>query len=168
MCRILCKCYTSLIVTHNGCQSFLHIFHIRQKLPKPNCFFNTMAKSHPAFIVDNAMVGCFLHFHKMTPTPTKKHIPCGKSPVVCISRLIHITKIFQNNIIIFEHNLKSKVPFKYLMMRFTANQYGKSAFDMNWLIILTTNAILAFATTIEYMRNPTPALYIHKLFIQKF
>ena len=46
VCRMLCKCYASFIITYNGCWYFLHISHIRQKLPKPNRFLNTMASSH--------------------------------------------------------------------------------------------------------------------------
>ena len=43
LCRILCKCYAFLIVIHDGCQSFLHISHIRQTLPKSNRFLSIMA-----------------------------------------------------------------------------------------------------------------------------
>ena len=43
---ILCKCYASLIVAHDGCPSFLHISHIHQKLHKPNYFLHAMASGH--------------------------------------------------------------------------------------------------------------------------
>ena len=105
------------------------------------------------------MVGCFLHFHEMTPTPTKKHVSCGESPVVCISYPIYIAKFSQDNIFAPRHNLKSKIPFKYLMMHIMAIQCGRPAFDMNWLIVLTAIATSALVTTITYMRDPTPALY---------
>ena len=37
VCGILCKCYAYLIVAHDRFWCFLHVSHIRQKLPKPNC-----------------------------------------------------------------------------------------------------------------------------------
>ena len=76
------------------------------------------------------------------------------------------------------HNFKSKVAFKHLMMCFTAIEYGGLAFDMNWLTVLTANAILALKAIISCMRDPTMALYepsfisfctyILKFLIQKF
>ena len=45
------------------------------------------------------------------------------------------------------------------MMCFTAIQCGGPAFNMNWLTILTANALPALVATIAYMRDPTPALY---------
>ena len=46
VCWILCKCYASMIITHDGWQYFLHISYIHQKLLKPNRFLSTMASSH--------------------------------------------------------------------------------------------------------------------------
>jgi hypothetical protein len=56
------------------------------------------------------------------------------------------------------HNLKSKVPFKYLMICFTAIQWGGHGFNMNRLTVLTTNTILALVAIIAYMRDPYPDL----------
>ena len=53
------------------CVIFLHVSHICQKSLKPNSSLHAMAM-YFTFIVDNAMVGCFLHFHEIIPTPTKK------------------------------------------------------------------------------------------------
>ena len=39
-----------------------------------------------------------------------------------------------------KHNLKSKMPLKYLVMRFTTIQCGGLIYDMNWFIVLTANA----------------------------
>ena len=62
--------------------------------PCSACIYITSAKIflsqtiHSTSIVNYAMVGCFLHFNEMIPTPTKKDVPHGRSPVVCISRPI--------------------------------------------------------------------------------
>ena len=99
VCRILSKYYASLIVTHDGSQSFLHIFNICQSLLKPNRFFSTMTSSHVFhFFVDKTMVGCFLHFHKIIPTPTKNTIllvDCQTLPLPAI----RITKTSQDNVL---------------------------------------------------------------------
>lgn len=51
----------------------LHIFHIRQTLSNQNRFLNIMASSHVLRLhINNAMFGCLLYFHEMTPIPTKK------------------------------------------------------------------------------------------------
>src|SRR5688500_8239653 len=46
VCGILCKCYTSLIITHYRSCTFLHKSHIRQQLPQPYRLLCTMACSH--------------------------------------------------------------------------------------------------------------------------
>ena len=158
---ILCKCYASLIVIHDECWSFLHIIsHIRQKMPKPNRFLSIMASSHVlCYVIDNAMAGCFLHFYELTPMPTKNMYPMVdrqsfESPAQSV-----LQKPLKTISLPMRHNLKSKVPFKYLMMRFTAIQCSGSAFDMNWLTIFIANVILALVASIAYMRDLTLALY---------
>ena len=37
--EIYCKFYVSLIVTRDGCRSYLHVSHIYQKLPKQTVSF---------------------------------------------------------------------------------------------------------------------------------
>src|ERR1700738_3820192 len=133
--------------------------------PAKNCLSQTaffvqwLVAMYSVSIIDNAMVGCFLYFHKMTPTPTTNTYPmvdCGSfaSPVQSTSQ-----KTLKTTYLHLSHNLKSKVPFKYLMVRYTAIQCGGPAFDMNWLTILTANAISTLVATIAYMRDPIPALY---------
>ncbi|KAG0604857.1 hypothetical protein M758_9G013900 [Ceratodon purpureus] len=57
------------------------------------------------------------------------------------------------------HNLYSKVPCKYRMMRLTALQCDGPALDMNWLTMLTANARLGRVATMAHINEPTPALY---------
>jgi hypothetical protein len=84
-----------LIITHDGFQSFLHISYIRQKLFNPNRSFHTMTSSHTLCFRCKQCSNCyFLYSHEMTPTPTKKHVPHSRSPVVCISHLIRISMQF--------------------------------------------------------------------------
>ena len=65
VCRFLCKCYASFIVAYGRCWSFVHVFRIRQKLSKPNCIFvQWLVAMYFSYVVDNAMVGCILHFRK--------------------------------------------------------------------------------------------------------
>ena len=95
----------------------------------------------------------------MTLTPIKKTYPLVDrwsfaSPTQSISQK-HLNIIFLH----LRHNLKSKVPFKYLMMRFTAIQCGGRALDMNSLTVLTANEISALVATIAYIRDPTMDLY---------
>jgi len=98
VCVHLCKHYTSLIVIHDGCCTFLHESLIHQKLCKPTSLLRAMASGamYSASVVDHAMVDCFLHFHK-------EHVPCGGSLVVYKilwrqkSSLIGITKSFQKS-----------------------------------------------------------------------
>ena len=92
---------------------------------------------YSASVVDNAMVSCFLHIHKMTPTPTKKYIAHGELLVVCISCPIYIAKPLKTISFLPRHNLKYEVPFKYFIMCFIAIQCGGPACDMNWLTIHT-------------------------------
>lgn len=109
VCRIICKCYASLIFIQDRCQSFLHISHIHQKLPKPNRFLKQwLLVINSASVVDNAMNCCFLHFHEMISTPTKNTNPMMNrrsfvSPVQSASQK-------PSKIISFPpwHNLKSK------------------------------------------------------------
>ena len=83
-------------------------------------FMQWLVAMHFGSIVDNTMVGCFLYFHEMTPTPTKNTYPMVDrrsfaSPAQCI-----LQKHLKTISLPLRHNLKSKVPFRYLMMRFTA------------------------------------------------
>ena len=71
----------------------------------------------------------------------------------------HHRNFLRQYICLPRHNLKSKEPFKYLMMCFMDIQCGGPTFDMNWLIVLTANTISILVGTIAYMRDPTPALY---------
>ncbi|KAG0578916.1 hypothetical protein KC19_4G059900 [Ceratodon purpureus] len=57
------------------------------------------------------------------------------------------------------HNLNSKVPCKYRMMRLTALQCDGPALDMNWLTMLTANARSGRVATMAYINEPTPVLY---------
>ena len=132
---------------------------------------------YSASTVDNAMVGCFLHFHKMTLTRTK-NIYHAVDHQLFASFVQSASQIPLKTISLPPwHNLKSKVPFKYLMMHFTATQCGGPDFNMNRLTVLTANAISALVVNIAYMRDPTVALcgtpsishlYIHKFRIRKF
>ena len=71
----------------------------------------------------------------------------------------HQKNFLRQFICLLRHNLKSKVPFKYLMMHFMAIQCDGPAFNMNWLTVLTANTISTLVATIAYIRDPTPALY---------
>ena len=84
-----------------------------------------MASGHVPRLHYKQCNGCFLHFHKMTPTPTKNTYPVVDrrsfaSPAQSAS---------QNPLTVLSlhprHNLKSKVSFKYLMIRFMAIQCGE-------------------------------------------
>ncbi|KAG0611940.1 hypothetical protein M758_7G178200 [Ceratodon purpureus] len=57
------------------------------------------------------------------------------------------------------HNLDSKVPCKYRMMRLTALQCDGPALDMNWLTMLTANARSGRVATMAYINEPTLVLY---------
>jgi hypothetical protein len=97
-------------------------------------------------VVDNAMVGCFLHFYEVIPTQTK-----NMYLVICISRPICIPKSSQGIILHPRYYLKSKILFKYLMMHFTVIQYAIPTFGMNWVIVFTTNKMSALTAIIAYM-----------------
>ena len=116
-------------------------------------FMQWLLAMYSAFVVHNAMVGCFLQFHEMTPTPSKKHVPV----VDCGSFTYPIQSAMQNPLkaifLLQMHNLKSKVPFKYLIIRFTTIQGGGLAFNMNCLTVLSANAILVLVAIIAYMRD---------------
>ena len=115
---------------------------------------------YSAFILDNAMVGCFMHFHKMTPTPTTKNTypvvnhRLFASPIQSTSKKLsrHYPCLWG---IIWSPKCLSNTSWMYFM----AIQCGGPAFDMNWLTVLTANAISTLIDTIAYMRDPTPALY---------
>lgn len=46
VCGILYKSYASLIITFDECRFILHIFQIRQKLQKLNCFLCAITSGH--------------------------------------------------------------------------------------------------------------------------
>jgi hypothetical protein len=52
-------------------------------------------------IVNNAMIGCFLHFHEITPIFIRIMYPVVDFQAFCISHPIRITKSFQDNILVF-------------------------------------------------------------------
>ena len=101
----------------------------------------------------------FLHFYEMTSTPTKNMHPVVDHRSFASPTQLASQKPLKTISLPSRHNLKSEVPFKYLMIRFMAIQCGGPTFDMNCLTILTANAISALVATITYMRDPTPALY---------
>ena len=157
MYGIICKCYASLLVAHDGCWSFLHISHIHQNLPKPNRFLRAMASGHVLHLRRRQCNGwLFLAFPRNDSNAKKKYVDrwsfasptqsASQNPLKAIS-------------LPPRHNLKSKVLFKYLMIHLMAIQCSGPVFDMDWLTVLTANAILAFVATIAYMRDPTLALY---------
>ena len=159
LCGILCKYYASLIGAHDRCRSFLHVSNIYQEFYQTASFVQWLVAMYSANVVDSAMVGCFLHFYEMTPTPTKNTYPV----VDCRSFTSPAQSASQNPLNTISlpprHNLKPKVPFKYLIMCFMGIQCGKPAFDMIWLTVLTTNAISVIVASIAFMRDPTLALY---------
>ena len=57
-------------------------------------FTQWLVAMNSTFIIDNALVGHFLHFYE--------HVSHGGSPAVCISLSNRITKSFQSNIIASE------------------------------------------------------------------
>ena len=76
VCNIICKCYASLIVTHDRYQAFLHVSHICQNLPKPNCFLRAMASGHVLRLHRRQCNDwLFLHFHEITPLPITNMYP---------------------------------------------------------------------------------------------
>jgi hypothetical protein len=80
-----------------GCCLFLHKSPICQKFPKSNNLICAMVSSHVLHLccnLDSSMIGCFLHFHKITPMLTKKHISQDGSLVISITCAIEITKSF--------------------------------------------------------------------------
>ncbi len=114
---------------------------------------------YSASVVDKTIVGCLLQFHEMAPTPTKNTYPVVErrsfaSPPQSASQYpLKLTSLVQR------HNFKSKVPFKYRMMRFTAIQWEGPALDMNWLTMLIRNARSRRVPTMAYINEPTAALY---------
>ena len=104
-------------------------------------------------IVDNVMVHWFLHFHKMTPMPTNKMYYVVDRWSFASPTQSGSQKLYKSISLPPRHNLKSKVPFKYLMI------CGKPPFDMNWLTILNANAISTLMSTITYMRDPILVVY---------
>ena len=88
VCVILWKHYTSLIVIYDGCCSFLHESHTRQKLPKPTGLLRAMASGHVLRLCCRSQNISNAH---------KEHVPRGGSMVVYVSPPINITKSFQGN-----------------------------------------------------------------------
>src|SRR4051794_18370070 len=114
---------------------------------------------YSASVVDKAIVGCLLQFHEIAPTPTKNTYPVVDrrslaSPAQSASQYPRKAMCLPPR-----HNLRSKVPCKYLKMRFTAPQCAGPALDMNWLTMLTANARSARVPTMAYINDPTAALY---------
>ena len=100
VCGILCKCYASLIVAHDECRSFLHVSHIRQKLPKPNHFFCAMISGHVLHLHRRQCNGwLFLGFPWNNSNATKKYVTRDRSLFICISRPMYIVKSSQGNIL---------------------------------------------------------------------
>ena len=138
--------------------SYMYPTSTKSFLSQSIFFVQWLVVIYSASHVDNAMVR-FLHFHEMIPMPIR-----NKYLVVDLMSFAFLAQsALQNPLeeisLPLRHNLKSKVPFKYPMMRFAAIQCGGSVFNMNWLIVLTTNAISALVTIITYMKDPTLALY---------
>ena len=118
-----------------------------------------LVSMYSASVLDNAMVGCFLHFHEMTPTPTKYTYPLVDHWLFASPAQSASQKPLKPISLPPRHILKSKLPFKYLMIYFTTIQWDGPAYDMKWLTLLTANAILALVATIAYIKDLTPALY---------
>ena len=144
VCRILCKCYACLIIAHDGCWSFLHVSHIYQKLPKPNGFLPAMTSGH---ILRPRCIWCN---NWLLPRNNSNADKKTYAMVDSWSFASHVQSASQNPLnaisLPLSHNLKFKVPFKYLMMHFTPIQCGGLACNMNWLTVLTANARLTFHT----------------------
>ena len=157
----------------------LHVMDV-----SPSCMYPTSANSYlsqivsfvqwlvamySASILDNAMVGCFLHFHEMIPTPTRNMYHVVDRWLFASPAQSPSQNPLKAMFLLSRHNLKSKKPFKYLVMRFITIQCIEPTFDMSWLTILTANAGSAYISFIAYIRDPTPTLYgIQSIFIYIF
>ena len=93
-------------------QSFLHVSHILQKLPKPNRFLHAMASGHVLCLRRRQYNGWLLNAFLLNVSNADKdthHVVDRRSfasPIQSFEGMI----------------LKSNVPFKYLKTRFTAIQ----------------------------------------------
>ena len=119
-------------------------------------FVQWLVAMYSTYSVDNAMVGCFLHFHKTTSMPTKNTYPM----VDLRSFAAPAQSALQNPYIALSspprYNLKSNMPFKYLMIpipMWWTNPLYELAHHT------TANARSAFASTIAYMNDSTDTLY---------
>jgi hypothetical protein len=73
-----------------------------------------------ASVVDNSMVGYFLVFHELSPNPTKNTYDVVDDQSIVFPAQSASQKPFKTMVFPLRYNLKSKLPFKYLMMCFTA------------------------------------------------
>ena len=112
VCGILCKCYASLIIAHDGCWYFLHISHIHQKLPKPNNFFHAMTSAHVFCLHHRQRNGwLFLAFPRNDFNSNTKTHTWWWLPVVCISHPICIAKTYEGNTLASEALFETKSPW---------------------------------------------------------
>lgn len=119
---------------------------------------------HSSFIINNAMDDYFLQFHEITSTPTKNTYPMVDLQLFASPTQLASQNPLKTMSLPPRHNLKSNVPFIYLVMHFTAIQCGEPTLDMNWLTVLTTNARSILVPTNAYMGGPATALYgIHSI-----
>lgn len=102
------------------------------------------------------MVG-FLHFHEIIYMPTRNMYSMKGCQSFVFSAQFALKKSPKAIPLPTRHNSKSKLPFKYLMMCFMAILCGGPTFDMNWLIVLTTNARFGRVPTIAYKCDSTSA-----------
>ena len=70
VCEILCKCYASLIIAHDGWWSILHVCHIRTKLLKQNHFFRAMSSGRVRYLCCKQCNVCL-------------HLPSNPCPKIC-------------------------------------------------------------------------------------
>ena len=127
-------------------------------------FVQWLIAIYSASVVDNAMIGCFLHFQEISSTPMRNTFP-----VVDLRSFVSPTQFLKAILFPLKYNLKSTTPFKYLMMFVIAIQCGWPTFNMNKLIVLTANVISALVATIAYTRGLIMALYrTHFISLCKF
>ena len=75
--RFFAKCYASLIVAHDKCWSFLYVYHICQKLPKPNRFFRAMVSGRVFCLHRRQCNGwLILVFSQNDSKVNKNHVSC--------------------------------------------------------------------------------------------
>ena len=113
VCGFICKCYPSSMVTHDGCQSFLHVSHIRQKLPKLDSFFCAMVIGHVLRLHCRQCNGwLFLVFLQNDSNANKKYEPRGRLLIVCTFHPICNAKSSQGNILAFKAYFKVQSAFQ--------------------------------------------------------